>query len=91
MVKLVFLIFMLWVGWHYGGWWGVYSMFLISAVCLAPFAHQHQQPQEKQISKSDWNPDEVVTGARKGHPDPTRPGPEDYAAMVTDNYGKRRA
>ena len=88
MARISFVVIMLVLGWMHGGWWGVWSMLIISALCLAPFMPQDRGPTLPRTE--DWNPDEVVTGAIKGHRDPTRPSPEDFAAMITDNYGKGR-
>lgn len=81
------MIVLLAIGWgyHVGGSWGAYSMFLISGIILGCCVNPPEGREE-----SPTMMDEGVPARRGKRVDPTRPTQDDYAAMITDNYGKRR-
>lgn len=98
MIRLIFVISALAFGYWRSGWWGAFSMLIITAIVLSPFAYGGQEKQVKtrtvaglQTAEDFTDEEENETwGARRGKRiDPTRPTPEDYAAMITNNYGKR--
>jgi hypothetical protein len=81
----------LFIGWgyHKGGWWGAFSMLLISGIVLPLFS------QGMGMAREERNPklpdDNAYAPARRGkRVDPTRPTHEDYAAMMTDNFKGRK-
>jgi hypothetical protein len=96
LIRLAVVILLLAFGYDHGGWYGALGMLLILAAVLAPFAYREkpQQAQQAQQMQQRQDPDfstDEQTGVRKGRRiDPTRPNADDYAAMITDNYGHRR-
>lgn len=91
MLRISFVLAMLVIGGIYGGLWGVWSALILAAIIMRIlFGSAEAQPQERVQRAQDWNYNEVVSGTIKGHRDPTRPTEDDYAAMITDDYGKRR-
>lgn len=79
----------------WGAWkGGVYGMIAVGIfivpILLWIFGKPDPAAQEARRDERELFSAEEVTGARKGHRDPTRPTEDDYAAMITDNYGKRR-
>jgi uncharacterized protein (DUF58 family) len=92
LIRLAIVILILAVGYDHGGWYGVLAMLLILALVLAPFAYGEKPQQAQQMRRQD--PDFSLseqTDVRKGQRvDPTRPTEDDFAGMITNNYGKRK-
>lgn len=91
MVRTIIVISLLAWGFWKGGLYGVLAVLLfVIPILLAIFGKPDPAAQEARRDASELFSTEELSGARKGHRDPTRPTEDDYAAMVTDNYGKRR-
>lgn len=93
MIRLAIVILLLAFGYDHGGWYGALGMLLVLAAVLSPFAYgqKAQQVQQRpQRQDPDFSTGEQVNVRKGQRVDPTRPTTDDYAAMITDNYGHRR-
>lgn len=87
MIRVCIVALMIGWGYHKGGWWGAYSMLLISAVILCALVGGIREAEGAQAIAAA---DEDVPARRGRRVDPTRPTHEDYAAMTTNNFKGRK-
>lgn len=91
MVRTVIVISLIAWGFWKGGIYGVLAVVLFAVpILLLVFGKPDPAAQEARRDERELFSTEELSGVRKGHRDPTRPTEDDYAAMITDDYGKRR-
>lgn len=80
---LILLCGLLLVGYKTGGWWGVYTMFLISGVLSVGMKKPGSKQQDENSETLERQRGELVP-AKRGKPDPTRPTLDDNAGWITE-------
>jgi hypothetical protein len=86
-VRLAFIVLPIVWGYHAGGPWGAYTMFLVMGAvggCLAA-----PKPAQARRMPATAIVDEGVPARRGRREDPTRPTTDDYAGLIVNDYMRR--